>query len=68
MKAEFKKIICDVTGDICYRSQLENGLTLYVAPNEKTSAHAVFYTDFGSVNSNFSFNGEEHSLPDLRQA
>lgn len=64
MKAEFKKIICDVTGDICYRSQLENGLTLYVAPNEKTSAHAVFYTDFGSVNSTFEWEGKTHVLPD----
>ena len=64
MKTEFKKILCNVTGDVCYKAHLENGLTLYVDPNEKMTAHAVFYTDFGSVNSNFSFNGEEHSLPD----
>ena len=64
MKVEFEKILCTVTGDICYKARLENGLTLYIAPNEKTSAHAVFYTDFGSVNSTFEYGGKTHILPD----
>lgn len=64
MKAEFQKILCKVTNDVCYTAHLENGLTLYVAPNEKTTAHAVFSTNFGSVNSKFTLNGQQHVLPD----
>ena len=56
--SDFQKTLCKITGDVCYKTKLENGLTLYIAPNETTTYHAVFYTNFGSADSVFEKDGK----------
>ncbi len=62
---DFEKTLCAATGDYCLKKVLDNGLTLYIAPNKRTVSYAVFSTNFGSVNSNFvCSDGTSFSLPD----
>lgn len=62
--SDFQKTLCKITGDVCYKTKLENGLTLYIAPNETTTYHAVFYTNFGSADSVFEKDGKIVKIPD----
>ena len=51
-------------GDSLYRSRLENGLTVLVVPRPGfTKTLAYFATDFGSVHTEFTLNGEAVQVP-----
>lgn len=63
--ANFEKTVCKASGAYCLKTVLDNGLTLYIAPNKKTVSYAAFTANFGSVNSNFvTSDGQTLSLPD----
>lgn len=62
---QINKAICRATGDECFYTTLENGLSVYVSPNKKHTSSAILSVDFGSVNSNFVLSdNSELSLPD----
>ena len=47
-----------------YREVLENGLTVMVVPRQGfTKKLAYFVTDFGSIHTDFTFQGQSHSAP-----
>ena len=60
-----KETICHTAAGECYyRFVLSSGLTVLCWPVEGyTIAHAVFATDFGSVDRAFSLNGEKRQVP-----
>lgn len=60
----FQKTECKITNDVCYKTTLDNGLTVYIAPNKTTTCHAVFYTKFGSADSNYEKDGKKIKIPD----
>ena len=63
--SQIKKTVCRQTGDECFSLKLENGLSVYISPNKKRVASAIFSVQFGSVNSNFVLSdGTQVSLPD----
>ena len=47
-----------------YSTRLENGLTVAVVPRKGfTKKLAYFVTDFGSIHTDFAFEGKEHHAP-----
>ena len=60
-----EKIQYTALDETVYRQQLENGLTVMVVPRPGSSRKlAYFVTDFGSIHTNFSFEGKTHRVPD----
>ena len=50
--------------EILYHGRLPNGLTVAVVPKEGFSKKlAYFVTDFGSIHTDFLFDGQEHHVP-----
>ncbi len=55
----------DALGETLYTKTLANGLTVKVVPRPGfTRKLAYFVTDFGSIHTHFSLNGQEHTVPD----
>ncbi len=51
-------------GEQLYRSRLENGLTVLVAPRPGfTKTLAYFATNYGSIHTRFSLDGSDHTAP-----
>ena len=50
--------------ETCYREVLENGLTVAVVKREGfTKQLAYFVTDFGAIHTDFTLEGEAHTVP-----
>ena len=60
-----EKIQYSALDETIYRERLENGLTVMVVPRPGFSKKlAYFMTDFGSIHTNFTFEGKTHRAPD----
>lgn len=59
-----KKVKIERTDEYIYIDKLDNGLELYMLPNHNVNKYYLtLNTRFGSINTNFKYNGEVYNLP-----
>ncbi|MBE6933258.1 MAG: insulinase family protein [Ruminococcaceae bacterium] len=60
-----KQLIHERLGEVCYEQKLPNGLMLRVIPKPGFARkYAFFATNYGSVHTNFTLNGESFTSPE----
>jgi predicted Zn-dependent peptidase len=59
-----EKIFYEQLDEILFSTKLPNGLTVHVVPRKNFSKKlAYFVTDFGAIHTEFTFEGQQHTMP-----
>lgn len=64
MVSNMKKIEIINTDELIYYEKLENGLEVYMLPNNNIKKYAIsFFTKFGSIHTSFKSNNNKYTVP-----